>query len=131
MVGYFILDLHRYGQDLHTYLRAIEQAIIDFLKANGVSDAGRREGLTGVWIENRKMASIGVGVRKWISMHGFALNVERDLTGFESIVPCGIQGVEMTSLERESGVDWTVEKAAIEIEKFIVTALANLAQSKG
>ncbi|MGY8639545.1 MAG: lipoyl(octanoyl) transferase LipB [Verrucomicrobiales bacterium] len=131
LVGYFILDLHRYGQDLHTYLRAIEQAIIDFLKANGVSDAGRREGLTGVWIENRKMASIGVGVRKWISMHGFALNVERDLTGFESIVPCGIQGVEMTSLERESGVDWTVEKAAIEIEKFIVTALANLAQSKG
>lgn len=130
LVGYLILDLHRYGQDLHTYLRAIEQAIIDFLKANGVAKAGRSDGQTGVWVGNRKMASIGVGVKKWISMHGFALNVERDLTGFESIVPCGIQNVEMTSLEHESGASWTVETTATAIEEFIRAALKNLAGSE-
>ncbi len=129
LVGYFILDLHRYGQDLHTFLRAIEESIIDFLQANGVPAAGRREGLTGVWIGERKIASIGVGVKKWISMHGFALNIERDLSGFSSIVPCGIQNVEMTSLERESESDWTVSKAAKAMEKYIGAALQNLAES--
>ncbi|MCB1233044.1 MAG: lipoyl(octanoyl) transferase LipB [Verrucomicrobiae bacterium] len=109
LVGYLILDLHAYGCDLHRYLRALEEAMIVFLKREGVEKAGRREGLTGVWIENRKIASIGVGVRKWVTMHGFALNVSRDLTGFESIVPCGIADVEMTSVERETGRAWTVE----------------------
>ncbi|NNE91012.1 MAG: lipoyl(octanoyl) transferase LipB [Verrucomicrobiales bacterium] len=127
LVGYLLLDLHRYGQDLHTFLRAIEEALIDFLQNAGIEQAGRREGLTGVWVENRKIASIGVGVRKWISMHGFALNISRDLSGFESIIPCGIQDVTMTSLEQESGRDWTVEKAAQEIEPFISAAMNRLA----
>jgi lipoyl(octanoyl) transferase len=75
-------------------------------------DAGRREGLTGVWVENRKLASIGVGVRKWISMHGFALNICGELEGFSHITPCGIAGVEMTSLSREAGREITVRQAA-------------------
>ena len=77
----------------------------------GVS-AGRREGLTGVWIGERKIASIGVGVRRWISMHGFALNVCGDLAPFNQITPCGIAGVEMTNLERECGQPLDVRSVA-------------------
>lgn len=115
LVGYPILDLHHHGRDLHHYLRTLEETIIMFLRREGVDGAGRREGLTGVWVENRKIASIGVGVRRWVTMHGFALNVSRDLSGFEAIVPCGIAEVEMTSVERESGRDWTVEEVATEL----------------
>jgi lipoyl(octanoyl) transferase len=100
LVGYPILDLKLRGQDLHRYLRALEEGLIDVLKRFAVTGE-RREGLTGVWVGDRKIASIGVGVRRWISMHGFALNVCGDLSPFEQITPCGISGVEMTSVERE------------------------------
>jgi lipoyl(octanoyl) transferase len=109
LVGYPVIDLRAYGQDLHKYLRALEEALISTLAEYQVS-AQRRDGLTGVWVGAKKIASIGVGVRQWISMHGFALNVGRDLSGFESITPCGIAGVEMTSLERETGAAFTVEE---------------------
>ena len=102
LVGYPILDLRTRGQDLHVYLRELEGVLIEALAGYGVT-AGRRAGLTGVWVGERKIASIGVGVRRWISMHGFALNVCGDLAPFTEITPCGIAGVEMTSLERETG----------------------------
>jgi lipoyl(octanoyl) transferase len=101
LIGYPILDLRRHGQDLHRYLRAIEDLLIAVCAHFGVA-ARRREGLTGTWVKDRKIASIGVGVRRWISMHGFALNVCGDLAPFEEITPCGIAGVAMTSLEKES-----------------------------
>ncbi len=125
LVGYLILDLHSYGMDLHVYLRNIESFLIDFLNEYGIS-AGRREGQTGVWVEDRKIASIGVGVRKWVSMHGFALNIGRDLSAFDAIVPCGIQDVEMTSLERELNLEISVEKSAEKIEPFIRETLKKL-----
>jgi lipoyl(octanoyl) transferase len=102
LVGYPILDLAARGRDLHRYLRDLEGALIRLLAVYGV-EAGRRDGLTGVWIGPRKIASIGVGVRHWVSMHGFALNVCGDLAPFHEITPCGIAGVEMTNLERECG----------------------------
>lgn len=102
LVGYPILDLKRCGQDLHRYLRMLEEVIIEAVARYGIA-AARREGLTGVWVGQRKLASIGVGVRQWISMHGFALNVCGDLAPFSEITPCGIAGVEMTSVERECG----------------------------
>jgi lipoyl(octanoyl) transferase len=102
LVGYPILDLRRYGRDLHAYLRLLEEAVIACCAEFGVNTA-RREGLTGVWVEDRKIASIGVGVRNWITMHGFALNVGGDLGPFQRIVPCSIAGVRMTSLARELG----------------------------
>jgi len=102
LVGYPILYLTSRGQDLHRYLRELEGVLIEALAEYGVA-AGRRDGLTGVWVGDRKIASIGVGVRRWISMHGFALNVCGDLTPFNEITPCGITGVEMTNLERETG----------------------------
>ena len=110
LVGYPILDLKKRGQDLHRYLRDLEEVLIEALAQYGVA-ACRREGLTGVWVGARKIASIGVGVRRWVSMHGFALNVCGDLTPFNEITPCGIAGVEMTNIERETGQ--TVELAAV------------------
>ncbi|MEM9017243.1 MAG: lipoyl(octanoyl) transferase LipB [Verrucomicrobiota bacterium] len=125
LVGYLILDLNAYGRDLHTYLRQIESFLIDFAADFGISSS-RREGLTGVWIENRKLASIGVGVRKWVSMHGFGLNVTRDLSGYDAITPCGITDVIMTSLSHETNQDLTVADAATRIEPFIRSHLEML-----
>ncbi len=102
LVGYPILDLTAYKPDLHWYLRALEQALINALAALGIA-AGRHPGYTGVWTGagSRKIASIGVHVKQWVTWHGFALNVTTDLSQFDRIVPCGIPGVAMTSIERE------------------------------
>lgn len=112
LTGYPIVDLRPLGKDLHAYIRALEEALIVTCGEYGVH-ATRREGLTGVWIENRKLASIGVGVRKWITMHGYAINLTKEsLPGFLSITPCGIDGVSMTSLESEAGTEIEVESFA-------------------
>jgi len=115
ITGYPILDLTARGKDLHEHLRKIEEALILSCARFGVQ-AGRRDGLTGVWVENRKLASIGVGVRKWISMHGFAINITNEsLPPFFAITPCGLDGVSMTSLEMEAGRPITVAEAAVVI----------------
>jgi len=111
LVGYPLLDLKTRGQDLHRYLRGLEEVLIVLLAEYGVVGE-RREGMTGVWVGGRKIASIGVGVRKWISMHGFALNVSGDLAAFSAITPCGLSGVEMTSVSRECGRDIEVREVA-------------------
>ncbi len=104
LVGYPILDLTGHRQDLHWYLRTLEQALIEALAALGVP-AERKPGYTGVWTRGgtRKIASIGIHVKQWVTWHGFALNVTTDLSYFDRIVPCGIPGVVMTSLEQETG----------------------------
>ena len=111
LIGYPILDLRNRGQDLHRYLRALEEMLIALSARHGVA-AHRREGLTGVWVREKKLASIGIGVRRWVSFHGFALNVCGDLAPYRAITPCGLAGVEMTSLERETGQPLTVEGLA-------------------
>ena len=102
LVGYPILDLEAQRADLHWYLRRLESAVVNALARLGVA-AGAREGLTGVWTGERKIASIGIHVRRWVTYHGFALNVITDPAAFDSIVPCGLHGVEMTSVVRELG----------------------------
>jgi lipoate-protein ligase B len=97
LVGYPILDLARRGRDVHAYLRTLELVLIAVLKEYGIH-ARRRDGLTGVWVGEEKIASIGVGVRRWITYHGFALNVDPDLAYFANIIPCGLPGVHMTSM---------------------------------
>jgi lipoyl(octanoyl) transferase len=118
LMAYPIIDLRQCGHDLHHYLRWLEQTLIDFLRGHEIP-AVRREGLTGVWIGNRKIASIGVGVRHWITMHGFALNVCGDLSPFANIVPCGISDVTMTSMEKETGNAISVVDVAREFEKAV------------
>ncbi|HXQ29318.1 MAG TPA: lipoyl(octanoyl) transferase LipB [Gemmatimonadales bacterium] len=104
LVGYPILDLARHRRDLHWYLRTLEEVLIAALAALGVS-AKREPGYTGVWTAERKIASLGVHVRQWVTWHGFALNVTTELGEFARIVPCGIRDVEMTSVARELGLD--------------------------
>ena len=118
LIGYPIVDLRRCGQDLHRYLRWLEQTLIEFLAGYEIS-ATQREGLTGVWIGERKIASIGVGVRHWITMHGFALNVCGDLSPFAHIVPCGISDVAMTSIEKETGKSVSVVDVARAFENLV------------
>ena len=125
LVAYPILDLGMRGRDLHAYLRFLEEVVIDVLAAWSVR-AVRQEGLTGVWVGDRKIASIGVGVRRWISMHGFALNVAADLPGFEAITPCGIEGVVMTSLAAECGSNPIVEEVAKETSSVFLRRLGAL-----
>jgi len=102
LVGYPILQLREHREDLHWYLRQLEAALIAALGELGVA-AERNPGLTGVWTGGRKIASIGIHVKQWVTLHGFALNVSTDLRGFDLIVPCGIDGVVMTSVAAELG----------------------------
>jgi lipoyl(octanoyl) transferase len=126
LVAYPILDLERRGRDLHRYMRFLEEVIIRTCGELGVV-ANRREGLTGVWVGAKKIASIGVGVRRWVTMHGLALNVERcSLEPFQHITPCGIFGVEMTSLESEASRLSTVEQTAAILADAFLQRLPNL-----
>jgi lipoyl(octanoyl) transferase len=98
LVGYPILNLNRYQKDLHWYLRQLEAVIIETLTVYGLQ-ADRMPGLTGVWVEGKKVAAIGIKVSRWITMHGFALNVCPDMAGFQQIVPCGIVDQPVASLQ--------------------------------
>jgi lipoyl(octanoyl) transferase len=110
LVGYPIVDLRQHREDLHWYLRQLEETLIRALSNFGIP-AGRRDKLTGVWTKGRKIASIGVHAKQWVTWHGFALNVTTDLSYFGMMVPCGIENVEMTSVAKELGLrpgsaDW-------------------------
>ena len=124
-MGYPIIDLRGCGQDLHRYLRWLEQLLIEMLAQYEIA-ATQRASLTGVWIDDRKIASIGVGVRHWITMHGFALNVCGDLSPFNQIVPCGIDNVAMTSMEKETGQPFSVETIATAFEKIASRRISDL-----
>jgi len=125
LIGYPIIDLRRCGQDLHRYLRWLEDLLIQTLAIYEIS-ARTRPGLTGVWIDKRKIASIGVGVRHWITMHGFALNVCGDLAPFNRIIPCGIQNVTMTSIEKETGSTFSPEEVSHRVAEIAFHSIANL-----
>ena len=125
LMGYPIIDLRRCGQDLHKYLRWLEHLLIELLAEHGI-EASRRESLTGVWVGDRKIASIGVGVRHWITMHGFALSVCGDLSPFNHIVPCGINNVAMTSMEKETGQAFSVAGVAASVEKLALNRISDL-----
>lgn len=115
LVGYPILDLSGWRQDLHWYLRQLEEALIRALGRLEI-DAERNPGRTGVWTEGRKIASIGIHVKQWVTMHGFALNVTTDLSWFDLIVPCGIPDVTMTSVAEERPAlaePWQAARAAV------------------
>jgi lipoate-protein ligase B len=115
LVGYPIIDLKRHKRDLHWYLRQVEEALIQALAVLGVP-AERNAGYTGVWTKGRKIASIGVHARDWVTWHGFALNVSTDLSYFDLLVPCGIQAVTMTSVERELGASVTIAQVSDVVE---------------
>lgn len=116
IVGYPILDLRSYKEDVHWYIRMLEQVIIMALKDFGI-EGKREEGLTGVWVGDEKIAAIGVKISRWITMHGFALNVNTDLTMFGRIIPCGIFHKGVTSMEKILHSSLPLEKVMEAIEK--------------
>lgn len=124
LVGYPIMHLSRHREDLHWYLRAIEQSLIDALESLGLPGE-RIPGKTGVWTRGRKIASIGIHVKQWVTLHGFALNVEPDLSWFETIVPCGIAGVVMTSVERELDLNEPKGMLATRVRHAVVSSFSH------
>lgn len=122
-VGYPILDLDHFFTDIHLYLRTLEEAVILTLADYGLS-AGRYPGYTGVWLDAdnekaRKICAMGVRCSRWVTMHGFAFNVNTDLTYFKNIVPCGIDDKDVTSMQRELGVVLDVEEVKTKLKKHI------------
>lgn len=108
VVGYPILDLTLLRQDLKRYLGCLEEVMIRAVARYGVA-AGRQEGMTGAWVQDRKIGAIGVRVEKWVTSHGFALNANVDLSGFDLIIPCGLRGKGVTSIAREIGREVDLE----------------------
>jgi lipoic acid synthetase len=102
LVGYPIIDLRCHGRDLHQYLRRLEETLIRSLRSFGI-EAGRKEGLTGVWVGEDKIASIGIQVKRWVTMHGFALNVSPNMKHFQLLQPCGFSADVMTSMQKLTG----------------------------
>ncbi|MEB3178661.1 MAG: lipoyl(octanoyl) transferase LipB [Nostocaceae cyanobacterium] len=120
LVGYPILNLEHYRKDLHWYLRQLEEVVIQVLAAYGLQ-ATRIPGLTGVWLEGRKVAAIGIKVSRWITMHGFALNVCPDMTGFEQIVPCGIADKPVGSL-----AEWIPNITIAQVREILTQSFAQV-----
>jgi lipoyl(octanoyl) transferase len=118
LVGYPIIGLREHRPDVRWYVRTLEGVLIDALADVGIA-AERRAGLTGVWVGPRKIASIGVAIRRWVTWHGFALNVGTDLAGFGAITPCGIEGVVMTSVAREGGPTSLDHVAEVVLARFL------------
>jgi lipoyl(octanoyl) transferase len=119
IVGYPILDLHDHQLSINWYMRSLEEVLIRTLAEFRI-DSERREGLTGVWVEDRKIASLGVRLSRWVTMHGFALNVTTDLSYFDGIIPCGIFECGVTSMERILGEKLVLEVVQKKIEQMFV-----------
>jgi len=123
IVGYPILDLDNFFTDIHLYLRTLEEAVILTLAAYGIA-AGRYPGYTGVWIDAdnhkaRKICAMGVRCSRWVTMHGFAFNVNADLSYFKNIVPCGIDDKDVTSMQRELGKELDMEEVKDRLKSHI------------
>ncbi len=125
IVGYPILDLDNFFTDIHLYLRTLEEAIILTLADYGIT-AGRYDGFTGVWLDAdsdkaRKICAMGVRASRWVTMHGFAFNVNADLTYFGNIIPCGIDDKDVTSMERELGYKLNMDEVKDKLKKHIAS----------
>ena len=116
LVGYPILDLHHHRLSVSWYMRTLEEILIQTLEQFGI-ESQRREGLTGVWVREEKIAALGVRLSRWISMHGFALNVNTDLKFFDGIIPCGIFEYDVTSMSQILGK----EVSLVEVEETLIT----------
>jgi len=118
LVGYPIIDLKNKGKDIHLYLHNLEEVIIRLLREYRIQSK-RIEGHTGVWVENKKIAAIGIGIKHWVSFHGFCLNVNPNLSYFDMINPCGIKDKGITSIARLTNFKDNKNKSSQLINRFI------------
>ncbi|SVB47783.1 uncharacterized protein METZ01_LOCUS200637 [marine metagenome] len=125
LVGYPILDLHNYKKSISWYMRSLEQLIIDTLTEYGIT-AERKVGLTGVWVGDEKIAALGVRVTRWVTMHGFALNVTPDLIYYSSIIPCGIFEYGVTSMAKLVTNEITVNSVKRVLTKMFMNQFQNI-----
>jgi lipoyl(octanoyl) transferase len=131
LVGYPIINLSDWYQDTHRYLRGLEEVIILTCKDYSI-DCNRIEGLTGVWIDNRKIAAIGIKVSRWITMHGFAFNINTNLNLFNGIIPCGIKDKTVTSLKNELGKEINMNEVKnLVLKNFKLVFSFNRSNEKG
>ena len=107
LVGYPIIDLKKYRKSITWFMRSLEQSIIEMLNEINISSC-RKEGLTGVWVNDHKIAALGVRLSKWVSMHGFAINVHTDLSLYRGMIPCGISDFGLTSIAKIKGKDYSL-----------------------
>ena len=125
LVGYPILDLHNYQKNISWFMRTLESILIETLSSFGIH-ANQKEGLTGVWVGDEKIGAQGVRISRWVTMHGFSLNVNTDLSYFESIVPCGIVNCEITSMKQLLGnpqdMDLVKKRTVNAFNKIIVSS---------
>lgn len=119
LVFYPILHLQELGLDINVYVRTLEQIGIELLAAHGV-ESGRRKGFPGLWVGERKIASIGVRVSRFVTCHGMAINIQNDLSIFDYMVPCGLDGVQMTSVQKETGKVHDMGRIKIELGKLLI-----------
>ena len=117
IVVYLILDLNNYKKDLNWYLRKIENLIINILAEFQIK-ASRKNGFTGVWCDNKKIASVGIGCKRWITIHGFSLNVNCNLKNFNKIIPCGIKDCKMINVS-DYNSEITIEDVQMIVKKFV------------
>lgn len=122
LVGYMLLDIGKRDVGTRRFVWAVEQGLIDWLGTQGVH-ATRREGLHGVWVDDGKIAAIGLHVRHGVTLHGFAVNVNPDLTAFEGFVPCGISGARTTSIFQETGRSTEVSRVAYDVGQHVLLAI--------
>lgn len=125
LVAYPIIDLHHYKMSISWYMRSLEEVIIRSLNRFGISGE-RKDGLTGVWAGDEKIAALGVRISRWVTMHGFALNVNTDLTYYDSIIPCGIFDYGITSMEKVLGN----EQEMSDLKKVLVSVFSDIFQPK-
>ena len=121
IVGYLIIDLNNHGKDIKLLVWKIENFIINMLKKEYNINASRINGLRGVWVRNAKIAALGISVKKWITMHGFAINANNDLDGFKLIVPCGIKDKKVTSIKELTGKSINKDK----LKKYVASYFAD------
>ena len=130
LVGYPILDLRRHRQDLHWYVRQVEEVVIRTLGRCGIDGAARDEEHTGVWVGDRKVAAVGIAVSRWVTMHGFSINVTPDLAAFGRIVPCGIEDRGVTSVQQllDEGAGKRCQSGVGEVQTVAVESIQALAR---
>ena len=121
-MAYPIIDLKELRQDLHWYMRKLEEAMV-YALAEWRVEAGIKEGLTGAWVGGKKIGSVGIGARNWVTCHGLSLNISPDMELFELIVPCGIKGVKMTSVKEETGREVPMKEAGDKLVAALERAL--------
>jgi len=117
LMAYFILDLRDFGRDLSYFIACLEEVLVCTLRSFGI-DAQTKKGFRGAWARNRKIASLGIGVEKWVTMHGFGLNVSTDMSFFDLIKPCGLD-IEMTSMQKELGSSISAAEVKQEIKRHV------------